>query len=337
MAIREFDFDWDKELGLDGTASESRASASAAADPRTESILGPDPEAVGRERGQREVNFRRESERAGLASREGSFFGDSRAQDRNPGRLDLRLPNPRASQPTMPRVPGVTSDPNLPPVPKIISPDDDVWYKQPETPGGGLLPPGFEGPLMPGGAGVPGQKPPATEAQGGEGFADIDELRAEPWTTEFEQAAISRADELVGQKWNTVRQARTMDLARRNIDPTSPLWQSEMGKIDRDQAREVADFRRKLQIEKVDRRQRNLEQARGLEQNLHNMERQGIFDLLAIIAQNPGFIQSAGNMAGQGAGISAALARSLGLEANEAYGSAGDMFAELMRSLQPQY
>lgn len=189
---------------------------------------------------------------------------------------------------------------------------------------------------------MPGQVIPADDPRANpaepesSGYGDIDELRAAPWTTAFEQAALSRGDELVNERYNTTRQQRTTDLARRNIDPKSPLFQREMGRIDQDQAKELADFRRKLQLESIDRRQRNLGQARTLETQIDEQERQRMMDLLSVLTGNPNFVGAAGNQAANLASIAAQQGMVQQGMANSGFGSAGNMFAELLNRNQQQ-
>lgn len=123
--------------------------------------------------------------------------------------------------------------------------------------------------------------------QGGYGIPDIDELRAEPWTTEFEQAALARADELVAERYNALRQQRAEEMARRGVTPDSPFYMSEMRKVDAEQARELSNFRRNLQVEKIDRRQRNLREARSVESLVDAMERQRLSELYSMVSGMP--------------------------------------------------
>lgn len=115
------------------------------------------------------------------------------------------------------------------------------------------------------------------------GVPDIEELRGDPFSSAFEQAAIARADELSGEKYNSLRQQRAEEMARRGITPQSPFWQSEMRKIESEQARESSAFRRQLQIEKIDRRERRTREARELELLLDQLEQQRISQMFGLL------------------------------------------------------
>lgn len=157
--------------------------------------------------------------------------------------------------------------------------------------------------------------------EGGYGSPDVDELRAEPWSTEFEQAAISRADELSSQKYNSLRQQRADEMARQGIGPDSPFWQSEMRKIDAEQAGDSSKFRRQLQLEKVDKRQSNLREARSVELMMDMLERQRIMDMLGL---------SGGGLDPNLAAILGGQASEAGRAAGEASGGLGELIAALI-------
>lgn len=195
--------------------------------------------------------------------------------------------------------------------------------------------PGTQGPEFPGSIIGRGAEDPANgqvvdEAAGG--IPDVNELRAEPWTTEFEQAALSRADELASEKYNALRQAKQMEMARRGIGPDSPLYQKFMDRIDADQAREGAGFRRNLQIEKVDRRQKNLAAARLIEQQADTMERQRMMDLLQMMSGAPNLLGQQANIQQLIAQITGQRAASAEAGASSAMGGVGDLLAALLES-----
>lgn len=173
--------------------------------------------------------------------------------------------------------------------------------------------------LIPGGEdfldAIKGEQVDTPEEQG---IPDVEELRAEPWTTEFEQAALARADELVGERYNALRQQRQMTLARQGVGPDSPLYGRRMGELDVEQAKELSSFRRRLQIEKIDRRQRNLEKARGVEQQAENIEQQRLMLLLALMSGGPDVLGRLASAWGQASGQA-------GQEAGEAWGGLGDL------------
>jgi len=170
----------------------------------------------------------------------------------------------------------------------------------------------------------------------GSGFSDIDELRAEPWSTEFEQQALSRADELVSERYNVMRQRRAMELARQGMDPRSRFYQSQMQKIDQDQARELSGFRRELQLKKVSERERRLAAARGVEYSLDQQERQRLMDILAMISGDPNYTMGA-------SGIAQSLAQLFGQQqalatqqSGESFGNLGDLFGMLLAQQNQQ-
>ncbi len=169
------------------------------------------------------------------------------------------------------------------------------------------------------------------------GSRDIDELRAEPWTTEFEQAALARADELVNERYKALREQKAMELASRGILPGSGLWEREMGRIDRAAAREMADFRRELQLKKIDLRQQRLAQARAIEAMMESMERQRLFDLLAMLSGDPNYALAAGQLVTSLVPLLGQQAAMFGSGASQAFGNLGDLFAMLLgRSLMQQ-
>lgn len=226
---------------------------------------------------ERDEELRRQQEEARLRGEEEGrlFVGLRRAQ----GEVEpLRPEEPRdfglfqdflEREPTRPPVPPTagptTLPPHLRPLPPRIFPGVSPGLRAVDEQGRPIGPDGT--PLREQPFGVP----------------DIDELRAEPWSTAFEQAAIARADELSGEKYNSLRQQRAEEMARRGITPQSPFWQSEMRKIESEQARESSGFRRQLQIEKIDRRERRTREARELELLLDQLEQQRISQMFGLL------------------------------------------------------
>lgn len=130
------------------------------------------------------------------------------------------------------------------------------------------------------------QTPEAAADQYGT-LPDVEELRADPYTAKYEQSAIARADELSSERFNTLRQQRANEMARQGIGPDSPFWQSEMRKIDQGQAVESSNFRRNLELDKVQQRYSRLAQARTVEAQQAEMERQQLADLYAMVSGTP--------------------------------------------------
>lgn len=123
----------------------------------------------------------------------------------------------------------------------------------------------------------------------------LDRLLADPYSTEYEQAALARASDLASQQYKTLRQQRTDELARRGMVPESPYWQSEMAAIDRAQAQGSADFANQLQVERMNRQREALAQALQIELALAQMEKAGG-------GMSAGMAGGGGSMGGSGGG-----------------------------------
>ncbi|MDR7534694.1 MAG: hypothetical protein QN162_15340 [Armatimonadota bacterium] len=285
-------------------------------------VVGPDTDwgELGRQMGERYVQERRAADPNYAFNQEVGSFWEPAAPEVRPETPPPPIPGATPPRTTQPRL----RQPFVPPLPRIIDPDEQVvlddWGGGP-PPLSEPLPPRF---MLPGRPGAP------FAGQVGSGSSDIDELRAAPWTSAFEQAALAQADELVNQRYQALREQRAQELARRGITPDSGLWQREMGRIDRDAAREAAAFRRNLQLQAIDRRQRNLAAARAIEAMMENIERQRLFDLLAMLSGNPNYAGAAGQAAAGLAPLLGQQAALFGQAAGSAFGNLGDLFALLL-------
>ena len=250
------------------------------------------------------------------------------------------LPPPATAAPApRPEVPPVPTPPGGRTLPFIGAPSGGGLLPTPRAPISGDR--RIEYAQAPAGGGAPLAGEPSPGVPAGSGFSDIDELRAEPWSTEFEQQALARADELVGERYNVMRQRRAMEMARQGMDPRSKFYQSQMAKVDQDQARELSNFRRDLQLKKVSERERRLAAARGVEYSLDQQERQRLMDILAMISGDPNYTMGA-------SGIAQSLAQLFGQQqalatqqSGESFGNLGDLFGMLLaqqnQQQQPTY
>ena len=181
-----------------------------------------------------------------------------------------------------------------------------------------------------------GAPAPATSEPTGSGFRDIDELRAEPWSTEFEQSALARADELASERYNVLRKKKSMEMAQRGLDPRSRLYGRAMDEIDRDQAREASSFRRDLQLRKIGERERRTAAARGVEYQLDQTERQRLMDLVAILSGDPNYTMGASQIGASLAGLLGQQQALATQSAADSFGGLGDLFGMLLSQQENQ-
>ncbi len=122
---------------------------------------------------------------------------------------------------------------------------------------------------------------------------DIEYLRAEPGQGEYDRAYLTTAFENIDKTYDSAKQRMLLEYARRGIEPSSGVVQSELRKIEEARAADKAKAQRDLAMWKVGEQRSRLAEARGVAGLLAQIEAAQRDEERGLATQIPGIAQMA--------------------------------------------
>jgi hypothetical protein len=122
---------------------------------------------------------------------------------------------------------------------------------------------------------------------------DIEYLRAEPGQGEYDRAYLTTAFENVDKTYDAAKQRMLLEYARRGIEPSSGIVQSELRKLEEARAADKAKAQRDLAMWKIGEQRSRLAEARGVAGLLAQIEAAQRGEERGLATQIPGIAQMA--------------------------------------------
>jgi hypothetical protein len=122
---------------------------------------------------------------------------------------------------------------------------------------------------------------------------DIEYLRSEPGQGEYDRAYLTTAFENVDKTYDAAKQRMLLEYARRGIEPSSGIVQSELRKLEEARAADKAKAQRDLAMWKVGEQRSRLAEARGVAGLLAQLEAAQRGEERALATQIPSIAQMA--------------------------------------------
>jgi hypothetical protein len=122
---------------------------------------------------------------------------------------------------------------------------------------------------------------------------DIEYLRAEPGQGEYDRAYLTTAFENIDKTYDAAKQRMLLEYARRGIEPSSGVVQSELRKIEEARAADKAKAQRDLAMWKIGEQRSRLAEARGVAGLLAQIEAAQRGEERGLATQIPGIAQMA--------------------------------------------
>jgi hypothetical protein len=122
---------------------------------------------------------------------------------------------------------------------------------------------------------------------------DIEYLRAEPGQGEYDRAYLTTAFENIDKTYDAAKQRMLLEYARRGIEPSSGVVQSELRKIEEARAADKAKAQRDLAMWKIGEQRSRLAEARGVAGLLAQLEAAQRGEERGLATQIPSIAQMA--------------------------------------------
>jgi hypothetical protein len=122
---------------------------------------------------------------------------------------------------------------------------------------------------------------------------DIEYLREEPGQGVYDQAYITTAFENIDKTYDAAKQRMLLEYARRGIEPSSGIVQSELRKLEEARAADKAKAQRDLAMWKIGEQRSRLAEARGVAGLLAQIEAAQRGEERGLATQIPGIAQMA--------------------------------------------